>query len=141
VFFDSDEPGVLPWTTTKTGVDTDHVAYKQVRERLIEATVPVVNFLKNLEKERRDFQEGNLTEERLAEAIEKSEDIQLGALTVPKTFKAPQVTRDINARDLQRIQYSRERCQIQKIMEQEGLRTFKEVGEYTFDYYISMETE
>src|SRR5271155_664900 len=40
-FFESAHSALLPWTTTKTGVDTDSAVYKAVRKDMIELTKPI----------------------------------------------------------------------------------------------------
>ncbi|MGH7963133.1 MAG: ATP-binding protein, partial [Candidatus Binatia bacterium] len=43
-YFDCDDGALLPWTTTKTGVDVDSPIYKAVQREMIEMTKPVLTF-------------------------------------------------------------------------------------------------
>ena len=58
-YFDSDDAGLLPWTTTKTGVDADSPVYRNVQQEMIEVSKPVLNFLSNLAKETAAIEAGD----------------------------------------------------------------------------------
>ena len=51
VFFDSDDPGRLPWNTMKTSVDSETEEYAATRQVMISAMRPVTNFLNRLAAE------------------------------------------------------------------------------------------
>lgn len=48
----ADESSLLPWTTTKTGVDIDHPVWRRTRQLMLELTRPVIDFLNDLDRER-----------------------------------------------------------------------------------------
>lgn len=50
-FLDAHDASILPWNTTKTGLDPETVSYRQLLPRLIEAARPVINFLNALDGE------------------------------------------------------------------------------------------
>ena len=50
-YFDSDDAALLPWTTTKTGIDVDSPVFKNVQQEMIELSKPILLFLSNLAKE------------------------------------------------------------------------------------------
>jgi hypothetical protein len=51
VFFDCADASLLPWNTTKTGVDEDSVIYKRTLLLMIETMRPIVDFLNALDAE------------------------------------------------------------------------------------------
>ena len=53
VFFDSMSPRVLPWTTTKSNVNTESALWQKVRLEMIALTRPVIDFLNKIKQERR----------------------------------------------------------------------------------------
>jgi len=50
-FLDSIDASILPWNTTKTGLDPETAAYRLLIRRLIAATRPVIDFLNALDGE------------------------------------------------------------------------------------------
>ena len=54
-FFDSDNTGLLPWNTTKTGVDADSPIFRAVRLAMITLMRPVIDFLNKLDKEKEEM--------------------------------------------------------------------------------------
>lgn len=45
VEFESEDSSKLPWTTTKTGVDTDHPVYRFANKLMSESITPIISFL------------------------------------------------------------------------------------------------
>ena len=60
VFFDSDDAELLPWTTTKTGVDLDSQLYKMVKLEMINIITPIISFLRKLDSEREQLSRGEI---------------------------------------------------------------------------------
>ena len=52
VFFHSVDASLLPWNTTKTGVDADSAIYRSVRQKMIILMRPVIDFLNKLKEEK-----------------------------------------------------------------------------------------
>lgn len=50
-FLDSIDASILPWNTTKTGLDPETAAYRLLIRRLVAATRPVIDFLNALDGE------------------------------------------------------------------------------------------
>ena len=72
-YFDSDDASLLPWTTTKTGVDSDSSVYRAARQQMIEITRPVLEFLRKVEDERKKHADGDIQDKPLAGAIAAAE--------------------------------------------------------------------
>lgn len=84
-YFDCDDGALLPWTTTKTGVDVDSPIYKAVQGEMIEMTKPVLTFLTNLVKEKASA----ATAQPLEDSITTAQATQVQKITQPHAFVAP----------------------------------------------------
>jgi len=138
-FFDCDDSSLLPWTTTKTGVDIDSPVYRAVRQEMIELTRPVLDFLRKVEDERKRSEDGEITDTPLAMALSTAQPFLVEALSPSLTFQAPQPPPQPQGLRMQRIQYRKPEDQVEKAKELLGVSTFKEVGEKTFECYLAYE--
>ncbi|MBI4028632.1 MAG: ATP-binding protein [Verrucomicrobia bacterium] len=136
-YFESDDGGLLPWTTTKTGVDADSPIYKAVQREMIEMTKPVLTFLGNLAKERA----ADGKQHPLEEAISTAHPMQVQAVTRPSLFTAPLPAPVPTGPRMQRIQYDKPAAEVEKAKQLLNVRSFTAVGERTFDYFMKYEGE
>lgn len=136
IFFDSEDQTVLPWTTTKRGVDRESQVYQKMQHEMIHATRPVIDFLNELDKEK--DQEQKL----LTEAVQEMKKVSIYEL-IGKTVSTFSVDRKLITSSMSRkmgtISYKKPQEVINEIKEYEGLSSHKEVGEVTFDYYCESE--
>ncbi|MGH9432470.1 MAG: ATP-binding protein, partial [Terriglobia bacterium] len=134
-YFDCDDGALLPWTTTKTGVDADSPIYKAVQREMIEMTRPVLTFLNNLEKER-----ASATAVRpLQSAIGAAQATQVQVVVHPHPFVAPPPAPVPSGPKMQRIQYSKPVKEVEKAKQILKVRSFTAVGEKTFEYFMRYE--
>lgn len=130
-FFESDSPAVLPWNTTKTGLDTEAPAYRRVRSDIRAALREVIGFLNDLDSE--SSKPGKLTE-----LVANSKPAQLPDLVMNEAF-----TYDASAVDstpkTARITYTKDLELYEAVRIHLGVETKREVGEKTFDYYVQSE--
>ena len=134
-YFDSDDGSLLPWTTTKTGVDTDAPIYKAVQREMIEMTKPVLAFLSQLAKEK--AMEG--PEGPLEKAITTAHTTQVQSVTRPSAFVAPAPPPMPTGPRRQRIQYDKPLTEVEKAKKLLKVRSFTAVGEKTFEYFMKYE--
>ena len=136
--FDADDAGLLPWNTTKTGVDADSQLYRSVRQQMISVMRPIIDFLNQLSRE----VESEDVERPLAEALEGAAPIPLAELDLRRAFAAPVRPRVVKTGPRTGvISYRRTLEQIKTAQEALGVWTQKEVGEGTFDYFFRLECE
>jgi hypothetical protein len=140
-YFDCDNAGLLPWTTTKTGVDVDSILYKSVRQEMIELSKPVLLFLSNLAKEKAAFDSGESRHETLQAAIRSAQAAPTGSIKVVTGFVAPPPSPVPTGPRWQRIQYSKPLPEVQKAMKLLKINTYTALGEKTFEYYMESEGE
>jgi hypothetical protein len=134
-YFDSDDGALLPWTTTKTGVDADSPIYKAVQREMIEMTRPVVAFLSDLAKER----SADAGKHPLDDAIATARATLVQTVTRPSVFVAPPPARAPTGPKMQKIQYSKPIAEVEKAKQLLKVRSFTAVGEKTFEYYMQYE--
>lgn len=136
-YFDSDDGALLPWTTTKTGVDADSPIYKAVQREMIEMTKPVLAFLSNLAKERAT--DGK--QHPLGDAIATARATQVQEVSRPSVFVAPPPAPIPTGPRMQRIQYDKPATEVEKAKQLLKVRSFTAVGERTFEYFMKYEGE
>jgi Histidine kinase-, DNA gyrase B-, and HSP90-like ATPase len=131
VFFESDSPDVLPWNTTKTGLDIEAAAYRQVRPDMFAALKQVVEFLNALDNETND--PGPLTA-----SVNQAPQVSLMSLPASGAFiYTAQPTQDVARRA--RISYTVDSDLAEAVRERLTARNNKEVGELTFKYFVDSE--
>lgn len=142
VFFDSDDVTLLPWNTTKDGVDADSPTFRTVRLQMIDIMRPVMDFLNQL-KEEKEQGEGPL-----ATAVETATLFNLSEFTRPSeqlaissVFVAPEHTPSPPRPAVANIAYTRPKADIEKARTILNAKSYKEVGEKTFDYFYELECE
>ena len=54
VFFDAEDSSILPWNTTKNGMDRESVRFKMVRLKMMEMMKQVISFLNKMKGEKED---------------------------------------------------------------------------------------
>jgi hypothetical protein len=134
-YFDSDDGALLPWTTTKTGVDADSPIYRAVQREMIEMTKPVLTFLSNLAKER--SAEGK--EHPLGDAIATARATQVQTVTRPSSFVSPPPAPPPTGPRMHRNQYDKPATEVEKAKQLLKVRSFIAVGEKTFEYFMRYE--
>lgn len=137
VFFESNNAGLLPWTTTKTGVDTDSPLYKHVRLEMIKLARPVIDFLRKMASKKNDEDEDDFLETTIGTAT-KSKFFEA---SVNGSFVSPEIPSFVRTKTTQKIQYSKSIKRIDIVKKTLKARSLKEIGEKTFDYYYTMECE
>jgi len=129
VYFDCDDAAKLPWNTTKTGVDEDSAVYQAVREKMVAAMRPVIDFLNDLDREQElPVQERELDKLVTAASATPIKDLEPGnafAFAVPP----PPVQRPVYIG----ISYQRSEEKIDELKEALGAGSAKAVGERSFD--------
>ena len=161
--FQADNPSLLPWTTTKTGVDTDNPVWRATRPQMERLTRPIIDFLNQLDKERTAVQGDG---RRGQTGLVNEDDGRRGALASAAVVETPRVridelipdSDDAIARDFQSpnvdlnslptpkvwIRYAAEASEVsqaRRLMGGTSVRDLSngDVGRRTFDYYLDNE--
>jgi hypothetical protein len=137
VFFDSDQTGLLPWNTTKTGVDADSPIFRATRLEMIALMRPVLDFLRRVSTERQIEEDHKPLQDAIDHAISSS----VANAQTSYVFLSPKPTWKPPAPRLGRIQYNEPLEKISKAKKALKVTSLKEVGEKTFDYFYKKECE
>jgi hypothetical protein len=131
VFLDCDDGKLLPWTTTKTGIDADSPVYKAVRLVMITLMRPVIDFLNKLDAEK-ETEGGPLTT-----AFQEATHYKLVEVESQQVFTAPE-PRPV-APTIGHITYYKPIEEINLVKKALNVYYNKDVGEKTFEYFLRME--
>ncbi|MBR1597390.1 MAG: ATP-binding protein [Lachnospiraceae bacterium] len=136
VYFNSNYPAELPWNTTKTGLDETSLVYLRAREKMKEYFIIVKNIIDEIRNNTNENDDG--IEETIAHMpgteltlknIGKIKDNRIITITNVSLSTVPKVT----------ISYKKTKKEADEIKEQLNVKTYKEVGEKTFEYYKDAE--
>lgn len=129
VFFDSVNASLLPWDTTKTGVDFDSTVYQAALLKMIEIMRPIIDFLNEVDAESETEDEN---EKILTKAISRAALVPVRSVQRAGGFVQPQ--RSVQRGPaMARISYHRPRQQVDELKVALGLPYDKTVGERSFD--------
>lgn len=145
VFYEAKDSGNLPWNTTKTGMDLDSPNYKEVRQQMISMTRQVMGLMDILKEEKE--QDNPIDNQTLNKAVENSIKKTISVVKVlEKTqllsnkFVYPvELFNPVKKKDLTRISYQVPTERYNKVIEQTHKTNPKDVGLFTFNYFLENE--
>jgi hypothetical protein len=135
-FFQSANPLLLPWTTTKRGLNRESQVYQIARNRMSGVARPIISFLNNmypteLPEERR--------EREMAEGLQNVDVRQL-ALKSKRAFTA-ETAKNYTPKSTVRVQFQAELDDLNRIKKR--LRrpnlSNNQLAKHTFEYYLKTE--
>ena len=136
-FFDSDDSTLLPWNTTKDGVDEGVPVFAEAYGLMISVMRPVVRFLDAVDRDN-DKPEGSRP---LVEMLdERARPVPISELALSEEFKYQEPTPPIPP--LERfvsIQYEKPVWLVNAVKKNIRARSARAAGEKTFDYYVEQE--
>ncbi len=146
VYFESDNPSLLPWNTTKNGIDEESNIFKAIRPLMIDMMKPVTTFLRKLRAESFEGEENIVNEEYEADKSLYDYVMEIKPKTISSIdksllvnrFRSP-VIKVVRKPNTQKIQYNMPVEMIEKAKEALPASTLREVGEKTFEYFYRME--
>ena len=136
VYFSSKHPEKLPWNTTKTGLDETSLVYLRAREKMLEIFKIVKNILDDVRKNTEVEDDG--IEETIAqmhgtemtiENVNKVKENRVVSIKNVSVITVPNVT----------INYKKPKEEAEELKKVLGVKSYREVGEKTFEYYKDAE--
>lgn len=136
VYFSSKHPELLPWNTTKTGLDETSLVYLRAREKMLEVFKIVKNMLDDIRKNTEDKDDG--IEETIAqmqgtemtiENVSKLKENRVVSIKTVSVTTIPNVT----------ISYKKPKEEVEELKKLLSVKSYREVGEKTFEYYKDAE--
>lgn len=142
LFLDSKETLNLPLTTTKKGVDATSEVYKALLPVMKNAMIKVFEFLKKIPQM---GDQANDYRQMICDTFDKVSAVELKNFNFTghsqKLFLAPQLDLDTISRKrlVTRIAYDVNKEIAELAKEHAEAKSYKELGNITFDYYLKME--
>ena len=142
LFLDCEETLNLPLTTTKKGIDATSEVYKTILPMMKHAMVSVLDFLKQIPQM---GDKANEYRQLLCDNYERRTAIELKDIDfnehTEKKFEAPELDLDIisQKKDTVRIAFDANKNAANSAKLHSGARSYKELGQIAFEYYMQME--
>jgi hypothetical protein len=141
VFFNSDDSSLLPWTTSKTGIDKDSPEYSFTKAQMILMAKTVKPLMDEMKKEReKDNPESeqllNLkVEEASRKSIKEVSTVLLSKNSLPVTYVYPKNLFNPPNKGDTRISFKKPSREVKKVMEYYSVTNPNDAGSSAFDYF------
>jgi len=136
VYFSSKYPEKLPWNTTKTGLDETSIIYLRTREKMLEIFKIVKNIIDDIRKNTQSKDDG------IEETIANMQGTEMTIENINKIKK----NREVNIKNIVAttvpnvtINYKKPKEEAEQLKKILGVKSYREVGEKTFEYYKDAE--
>ncbi|RWE07703.1 MAG: hypothetical protein EOS23_26685 [Mesorhizobium sp.] len=129
VFLDAEDASLLPWNTTKTGVDEDTDIWRNTYAEMRRAMRPIIDFLNKLAAE----SENPVTQRPLTEAMNRTSLQAVKSVTRVGPFLVPQPPSGPKPPPWTSIQFSRLKSQVDELKTTYEATSNSELGGMLFD--------
>lgn len=133
--FNSADGALLPWNTTKTGIDSDNPLYRTALVDMKSIMRDVIDLLKDRTKEQQALDEEKILEAPINAAIENATLSSIFETAIPEQFIRPPLEAIPKVITHRSITYLVKEEILNEVKDSLGLTTNKEVGLFTFNYY------
>ncbi|WP_420745296.1 ATP-binding protein [Photobacterium damselae] len=138
VEFSSDNGELLPWNTTKNGVDIDNPIYKSVLVEMTRMTKIIAKFLADRAREKEALEKELITDAPINESIDSAGRVSAFNAIYREVFVREELVLIPRNTD-KRVSYVVTNEQLELAKEIIGVNTASEVGRYTFTYFMESE--
>ncbi len=138
VMFSAENPSLLPWNTTKTGIDSTSLVYLRAKEKMLE----IFKIVKGFFDEAKTYYNDN-GDDGLDLSLEKMSTVEITKSTkdnevkTNRTMTIKSITIDPNPSVT--ITYKKPKSEVDRIKGSLDVSTNKDVGIRTFEYYLDAE--
>lgn len=141
IFFDADDPKVLPWNTTKTGLDITSKSFLVARQEMLNIMRPIIDFLNKLEADKKNKEDD--TPSQLELVLEEATSVEVGNIKSEQVFVAPQPKNEpqVVKIEMGRVRYEKPKEELEIVKQKLKAKSYTEIGEKTFEYFFKMECE
>jgi len=141
-YFDCDDPARLPWNTTKTGLNTDSTVYRSAKLEMMLLMRPVIDFLNRLKEEKKSKDDSDEIGP-LQKMMEAAKAVEINDAKTRSAFSPPTVASPSKNTGpvMQKIQYVVPLSQVNEVMQELGVNSYKDVGKGTFEYFYRAEVD
>lgn len=134
---------LLPWNTTKTGVDQDSRIWRQVQGEMKTALAQVVSVINRLKTERQ--QSDDLAQMPVSRALQTAKPVAIGDVPLSATVVVPKAAtgakKKVARRSIRKIQYDVDQARFRNAADALEVTSAAEVGRLTFDYFYDREVD
>jgi len=137
LFFQSTDPLLLPWRTTKRGVNADSLAYQRIRADMAAAARPIITFLNDMYPS--DIPE-ELSEREVAEGV-RGVGVRSFAKRPSTEFAVSRPRARTPAASTVSIQYKASKRDVERIRKatRQSRLSASKIGEFTFRHFVEHE--
>ncbi|HDU8642531.1 ATP-binding protein [Morganella morganii] len=143
VEFDCSNSSKLPWTTTKTGVDSNNPVYIAALHHMKVAMRQIIAFLRSRAKEDQQFKstllESTPLNNEIERAIKEKKFVVPSAVSTSDKFISPSPLSPLSEPKETSVQYKIPTKDMNKVKESLGVSSNSEAGKQTFYYYMEYE--
>jgi hypothetical protein len=137
LFFESTNPLLLPWRTTKRGVNVDSMAYQRIRPEMAAAARPIITFLN-------EMYPSDIPEDLAARSVAggvKGVDLRSFANRPQKEFSISRRRGRSTAKTTVSIQYNAIKSDVERIKKatRQTRLSASKIGEFTFKHFVEHE--
>lgn len=137
-YLEASDSSLLPWNTTKTGVDEDSPVFRTLQAQMELALKEVQQLLNDMKKERQHHADGD--DRPLNSAVLAAQETRVADLPASAKVEAPQAAARPPAGRNQMISYSVDRDDYELVRDTLGVDGPRDVGWATFKYFYDAET-
>lgn len=144
-YFKAENAKDLPWNTSKNNIDASSPIFLNTRAQMIELMKPIHKFLNLMKKEREKTMDGTDKKDKPYERVVNegttSDVYNLNSSNFENSFVIPEVKIENNEpeEEMVKITYSKPKNIVEQVKKAIKAKSFKKVGEGTFDYFVKME--
>ena len=129
VFLDAEDASLLPWNTTKTGVDVDTEVWRNTYGEMRRAMRPVIDFLNKVDSEK----DAGPDDRPLTKALAQAPQLALRSVSRVGPFAFPTLRRGPPPPPWTSVQFSRLKSQVDELKSAYDAGSNSELGGILFD--------
>lgn len=140
VYMRAKDSSLLPWNTTKTGLDQDSVVFRRVQQemfRLLQHVQAVINRAKD---ERAGYEDAP---QPLNTALAAAKEVDVASLPMSRTFVAPAPPKRPRSTpsNVVNVQYQAPKDDMDRVIEVLNVDSARQAGLLTFQYFVDAELD
>lgn len=137
VFFDSVDPRLLPWTSTKTNLDKSSMVYQKAYAHIIRSTKPILASLREMASEKSWMKDEGLIGKDLESKLKDEVPLTLYTdIRKGSNFALPEIEKLSNKNAYSNLTVRRTKTFIDSLREKFGFDSNKEMAEIIFKYFL-----
>jgi hypothetical protein len=133
--FEGEDGALLPWNTTKTGIDTDNPVYRSAFSEIKSVMRPILQLLNDRVKEQENHNAGTIEATPIADAIASATHRSIFEIDPEGPLVRPEILVPRRTVTTGTVSYQVPLIEIEEVKQALGVTTNREVGLTTFRYF------